>query len=295
MSDFISKWTLGYKEAGGNESGLLGWERKVTDARAQDGSIVEVSPMGVETVWCVNTGASALVPGTVVQLDASEELLYSVEAAIEGGIGYGIVDPFLSSNVAVGEKFSVIRQGVTLGRANGSLVKGQPVGIGPESELAGSGISFGRMLEAATANQLRRVYVDFKSAGNVSGVSRTLRVRATAAQVNAGLVLLPALPGMSYRLHDASLISIGGNASGATSVDILGVQSAASVKLMDARVAGLTQNTLLRAGTATNGLILAGGASFVANDVNTAISINHTGGDLATSTHIDVLLTYEIV
>jgi predicted RecA/RadA family phage recombinase len=128
----------------------------------------------------------------------------------------------------------------------------------------------------------------------VAGVARVLRTRVTTAQVNAGLTLLPAVAGRKYRLHDVSLIAIGGNAATATSVDILGTQSASSVKLMDARVAGLTQNTLLRAGTATNGLILAGGASFATCDANTAITIGKTGSDLATATHIDVLLTYSI-
>jgi hypothetical protein len=61
---------------------------------------------------------------------------------------------------------------------------------------------------------------------------------------------------------------------------------------MDAKVAGLTQSNLLRAGTATNGVILADGASFVANDVNTAITIIKDGSDLATATHIDALITY---
>lgn len=128
----------------------------------------------------------------------------------------------------------------------------------------------------------------------VAGVARVLRTRATTAQVNAGLTLLPAVPGRKYRIHDVALIAIGGNAATATSVDILGTQSDSSVKLMAGLVAGLTQNTLLRAGAATNGVILAAGASFVANDVNTAITIGKTGSDLATATHIDVLLTYSI-
>lgn len=117
---------------------------------------------------------------------------------------------------------------------------------------------------------------------------------ATTAQVNAGLVLLPALPGFRYRLHDMAMIAVGGNAATATSVDILGTQSASAVKLMDGRVAGLTQNTLLRAGTATNGLILAAGASFDLCDANTAISVGATG-TLATATSVRVLLTYDVV
>jgi len=124
---------------------------------------------------------------------------------------------------------------------------------------------------------------------------RFIRTRYTTAQINAGgNVLLPAIPGWKYRMVDAAQIAIGGAAATATSVDIYGVQATASVKLLDCRVAGLTQNTLLRAGTVTNGLILAGGASHVANDVNTGITVGKTGGTLATATHIDVLFWYQL-
>jgi hypothetical protein len=91
---------------------------------------------------------------------------------------------------------------------------------------------------------------------------------------------------------DLALIAIGGNAATADGVLVRGTQSAAVVKLMDAKVAGLTQSTLLRIGTATNGVVLADGASFVANDANTAITIIKDGSDLATATNIDVLLSY---
>lgn len=117
------------------------------------------------------------------------------------------------------------------------------------------------------------------------------RIRVTTAQVNSGLTLLPALAGVKYQLVDVALIAIGGAAATATTVDILATQSASGVKLLAAAVAGLTQNTLLRAG-ATNATILAAGASFVANDANTAITIGKTGSDLATATHIDVLISW---
>jgi hypothetical protein len=122
-----------------------------------------------------------------------------------------------------------------------------------------------------------------------------VRTRFTVAEVNAGATVLPAiLPNFGkYRLIDIALIAIGGAASGATDVRILGTQAGASVALLIAAVAGLTQNTLLRAGAA-NATILAGGLSFVANDANTAITVGKTGGSLATSTHIDVLLEYAI-
>jgi len=123
------------------------------------------------------------------------------------------------------------------------------------------------------------------------GIARTLRTRVTTAQVNAGLVLLPALPGVRWRLIDAWLIAIGGAASGATTVDLIGTASAATVKLLAAAVAGLTQSTILRAGAA-NATVLADGASFVQMDANTAVSASKTGGSLATSTNIDYFIEY---
>lgn len=140
------------------------------------------------------------------------------------------------------------------------------------------------------------VLAEFDGTGEqliVPGMVRSVRHRFTAAEVNAGATIVAAIDGYQFRLVDASLIAIGGNAATATSVDILATQSASSVKLVAAAVAGLTQNALLRAG-ASNAAILAAGASFVLNDENTAITISKTGSNLATATHIDVLLTYAI-
>lgn len=121
------------------------------------------------------------------------------------------------------------------------------------------------------------------------------RFRATAAEVNAGKVLLPAVPGHAYRLVDAAMIAIGGAAQTATSVDLLGTQAALAVRPLVVAVAALTQNTLVRAG-ATNATILAAGASFTTLDANTSISVTKQSGgsNLATATHIDVLLSYVV-
>jgi hypothetical protein len=119
----------------------------------------------------------------------------------------------------------------------------------------------------------------------------TERFRVSTANVNAGLTLLAALAGIKYRIIDLILISIGGAASGATTVDILATQAAGSVKIVAAAVAGLTQSTLLRMGAA-NATVLADGASNAVCDVNTAVTISKTGGALATSTFIDVILTF---
>lgn len=130
------------------------------------------------------------------------------------------------------------------------------------------------------------------------GVLKQQRTRVTAAQINAGLALLPALPGVKWRLDDIKMISVGGAAAGATDVRVLGTRAAASVALGIAAVAGLTQSTVLRLGTpfATAGtasiVALADGGSHSQLDSNTAVTVGKTGASLTGSTSIDVLLSY---
>lgn len=119
---------------------------------------------------------------------------------------------------------------------------------------------------------------------------QNLRTRATVAQINAGLTLLAAVPGYAYRLVDITLIAIGGAASGATAVVILGTRTGA-VTLISAAVAALTQSAVVKPNTA-NVTVLADGASYTPLDANTAVTIGKTGGSLATSTHVDVILNY---
>jgi hypothetical protein len=142
----------------------------------------------------------------------------------------------------------------------------------------------------ATFDGTLRAFV-IGSGAAVLGAVQTLRQRVTTAQVNAGLTLLPAVAGYKYRLVDASAIAIGGAASGLTTLDILGTQATASVKLVAFGQAALTQSALVRAGS-SGGVVLADGASFVDNDVNTGITIGKTGSALATATAVDVQLTY---
>lgn len=128
-----------------------------------------------------------------------------------------------------------------------------------------------------------------------TGVLLNKRTRATTAEVNAGLELLPALSGYKYRLVDVTMIAIGGNAATATSVDIVTTQSASAVRPIVAAVAALTRSAVVKPNSA-NVTVLADGASFVANDANTAVSVSKQSGgsNLATATHIDVNLTYVI-
>lgn len=129
---------------------------------------------------------------------------------------------------------------------------------------------------------------------------KQLRRRCTAAEINAGVTLLPAIPGKKYRIIDITMISVGGAAAGATDVRVLGTRAGSSVALGIAAVAGLTQSTALRLGlpfaTAGTAAIvpLADGASHTQLDNNTAVTAGKTGGSLTGSTNIDVILTYAV-
>lgn len=137
--------------------------------------------------------------------------------------------------------------------------------------------------------------LDAQSGSIVTGLVLNLRTRATTAQVNAGLALLPALSGYKYRIVDLTLIAIGGAAATATSVDIVTTQGGSAARPFVVAVAALTQSTVVKPNTA-NVTVLADGASFVANDDNSGVYISKqaAGSNLATATHIDVNLTYVI-
>jgi len=129
----------------------------------------------------------------------------------------------------------------------------------------------------------------------VTGLALNLRVRATTAEVNSGLVLLPTLAGYKYRITDLTMIAIGGNAATATSVDIVTTQGGSAARPFVAAVAALSRSAVVKPDTA-NMTVLADGASFTAMDVNTAVYVSKqaAGSSLATATHIDVILSYVI-
>jgi hypothetical protein len=126
------------------------------------------------------------------------------------------------------------------------------------------------------------------------------RFRVTIGNVNAGQTLLPAQPGIKYRLVDGYMVPVGGAVVTCTAVVILGTQATASATLLSGAAAALTQSAKVAPGLTNvanvSGLasILADGASFVPNDVNTAITIGKTGGTCATATNVDVVLTYAL-
>ena len=119
------------------------------------------------------------------------------------------------------------------------------------------------------------------------------RVRLTIAQINAGADLIAAIPGHKLRLCDAAAIAVGGAVAAVTTVDISATLAGSARKLVAFAQASLTQSALLRAG-ASGAAILADGASFTANDANTAIRATITGSSITTATHVDFLLVYTI-
>lgn len=155
---------------------------------------------------------------------------------------------------------------------------------------AGPSIGYAAAAVAVTAG-LTTGYVDLSGRPAAGGVFN-VRKRFTIAQVNAGATLLPARAGLKYRMIDAFAIAIGGAVATVTTLDILGTLSSAR-KLVAFAQASLAQSALLRAG-GTGAAILADGASFTTNDVNTAITVGKTGTDAATATHLDVSFTYAI-
>ena len=119
------------------------------------------------------------------------------------------------------------------------------------------------------------------------------RHRVTTAEINAGHTILPAVAGLKYRIIDWTMIAYGGSAATATAVTLLATQTSA-VALATVAVAALTQSNVVKPDTATHVAVLTDGASFKANDANTAITVGKTGGTLATCTGVDVILTYTL-
>ena len=137
--------------------------------------------------------------------------------------------------------------------------------------------------------------IDAQSGSIVTGLVLNKRVRATTAEVNAGLLILPQLAGYKYRIVDLSMIAIGGAAQTATSVDIVTTQSGSAARPFVVAVAALTQSAVVKPNSA-NVTVLADGASFIANDANTGVYVSKqaAGSNLATATHVDVILTYVV-
>jgi len=125
-------------------------------------------------------------------------------------------------------------------------------------------------------------------------IVKSFRQRVAAAALTTtglGFTPCPALPGVRWRLIDATLVAIGGNATTSTSINISGVVAGSAVELLAVAVAALTRSAVVRAG-ATNAVVLADGASFTQQDANTALTLKAIGATLTVSTFIDFFIHY---
>lgn len=115
---------------------------------------------------------------------------------------------------------------------------------------------------------------------------RTFYGRLTTAEVNAGKIVVPPSPGRSYYVVDAWVRAIGGAAGSNTSVDITD-STTGTIACLFAR-AGMTQNTVLRAGAANT----------TATNLNAkltqgeGIKVANVGTAMDTATHLDVCIQY---
>lgn len=237
-------------------------------------------------------------------LQPGNVMTYPVPASgVTTGLGYLIGALFVVATRTVAYASGATFEGQVEGVFNlpkttgeGTLVAGMPlywdVANAKVSINSTLGLPIGTLAEASAATGDTTCDVRLNGL-SLAGRMLTIRRRFTIAEVNAGTTLLPALPGLKYRMVDATGISVGGAAGAVTTVDILATQAAGSVKLVAFAQASLTQSTVLKAG-GSGAAVLADGASYVANDVNTAVTVNKTGASVTTATHIDVSFTYAI-
>lgn len=115
--------------------------------------------------------------------------------------------------------------------------------------------------------------------------------RVSAADINAGKVLILGVAGRTIRVTGFRLRAIGGAAGGSTSVDITDT-AGTPVNICSALVAALTQNTLVGDQSAN---VTIGAGYLVGLTADKGVQIGKTGGALSGATSVDVLITYTIL
>jgi hypothetical protein len=167
-----------------------------------------------------------------------------------------------------------------------------PAAGGPPANFQNTPVSNGVYVDGLTNELVVGSGISGATGSPVSAI-RSLRTRVAIADVNAGATVLAAVAGRKYRLIDVQAIAVGGAVGATTTVDINGTQGSSAVKLVSFAQTSLTQSAVLRPGSA-GVTVLADGASFVQNDVNTAITIGKTGATATGATAIDIALTYAL-
>ena len=134
-------------------------------------------------------------------------------------------------------------------------------------------------------------------ASDTSIVGRYPRIRCARgslsnAEVNAGKIIVKAQSGRTLTVVGGWMRAIGGNAATTTSVDVKDTKSTPVVAVA-CTVAGLTQNTILRFGTATTAEF---NTATIGLTKNKGLQIVKTGaGDLGAGTSsVDYVVYYTV-
>jgi hypothetical protein len=164
-------YKLGYKEPTSPDQyadQLLGIEYSFDDVDLS--STAPIKPVKssnrVKAVWVQNASGGALKPGSLVKCSVLRKTVGAQAGATE--IVDGVVDGYLTSDVANGERFFIVVEGPCLVLSNGSYSANAGLASSSSGKAAsastGTVTNFGRAIEAAgAADQLKRAYVDCRA------------------------------------------------------------------------------------------------------------------------------------
>ena len=164
-------YKLGYKEATSPDSyadHLLGVEASFDDVDLNSSQNPKPlkSASRVKAVWVQSASATPMKPGAQVKCSIVRKTVSGIAGAAE--VVDGIVDPYLTSDVANGERFYLIVEGPVPTLSGAAYAVNAPLAANASGKAvagASSGLatSWGRALElASAADQLKRSYVNVR-------------------------------------------------------------------------------------------------------------------------------------
>jgi len=167
VSNLQNIYKLGYKEATSPDSygdNLLGIEYTFADVDYNSSAPIKPlkSSNRVHAVWVKNATGGAIKAGQPVKCSVCRTTVGALAGNAE--VVDGIADPFVTSDIADGEKFFIIVQGPTQVLTGGSFSANDALKSNASNKAAtataGTVTNFGRALEASgAADLLKRAYV----------------------------------------------------------------------------------------------------------------------------------------
>ncbi len=176
-------------------------------------------------------------------------------------------------------------------QANAAVTRGAPVEVdittaGNVAPSGGVNPILGRAVDGCGAAGLIRVLLNTLPA-QVAGVARTVTVTATLAQINAGLVIVPAVAGKAITVSNF-IARVTGNFATATAV-VLESTNASPVVVTSEAIADVTDGAILNPNTAGTTLGAGFGHALGSGD---GLQIAKTGTAATGGTSIEVTVTF---